>query len=50
MPFPVISKGVLLKENLSIISRDEKWLNNKLKEKGYNDSVKYCFLWQTIKK
>lgn len=37
MPFPVISKGVLLKENLSIISRDEKWLNNKLKEKGYND-------------
>lgn len=37
MPFPVISKGVLLKENLSIISRDEKWLNNKLKEKGYSD-------------
>lgn len=37
MPFPVISKGVLLKENLSIIRRDEKWLNNKLKEKGYND-------------
>lgn len=37
MPFPVISKGVLSKENLSIISRDEKWLNNKLKEKGYND-------------
>lgn len=37
MPFPVISKGVLSKENLSIISRDEKWLDNKLKEKGYND-------------
>ena len=37
MPFPVISKGVLSKENLSIISRDEKWLNNKLKEKGYSD-------------
>ena len=37
MPFPVISKGVLSKENLSIIRRDEKWLNNKLKEKGYSD-------------
>lgn len=37
MPFPIISKGFLVKQNLEIIGQNEKWLNKKLKEKGYND-------------
>ncbi len=37
MPFPVISKGFLSKENLEIIGQNEKWLNKKLQEKGYKD-------------
>lgn len=36
LPFPIVNKGILINENLTIINRNEKWLNKKLKEKGYD--------------
>lgn len=37
MPFPIISKGFLSKENLKIIGQDEIWLKKELKKKGYKN-------------
>ena len=37
LPFPVISKGIINKENLSIIKRDENWLLKNLKKSGYSN-------------
>lgn len=37
MPFPIISKGFLSKENLKIIDQDEIWLKKELKKKGYKN-------------
>lgn len=37
LAFPVVNKGCLVDENLKIIKRDEKWLNKKLREKGYKN-------------
>lgn len=37
LPFPIVNKGILLKENLETIKRSEKWLKNRLEEMGYDD-------------
>lgn len=37
LPFPIISKGTILFENLKVIKRDEKWLLGRLKELGYEN-------------
>ena len=36
-PFPLIISGKVKYENLKLLNIKESWLNNKIKEKGYND-------------
>ena len=40
LPFPVINKGIVLKENLRIIGKDEEWLKKELKKKKITDFKK----------
>lgn len=37
LPFPVVNKGIISTENLSVIGRDEKWLIKELKKKNAGD-------------
>lgn len=44
LPFPVINKGIILKNNLEVIGRDEKWLKAELKKKNIDDIKKILLL------
>lgn len=37
LPFPIINKGIVLKENLEIIERNEEWLKKELKKQNYDN-------------
>jgi len=44
LPFPIINKGIILKDNLKIIRRNENWLKTELKKKNINDIKKILLL------
>lgn len=44
LSFPVVNKGFINKTNLKTIKRDEKWLVERLKEKGYDDYTNILLL------
>ena len=45
LPLAIISDGSIIQENLSKLKKDEKWLNQLLKKRGYSN-IKNIFLLQ----